>query len=423
MPGLRFDLWRARPWLPGIVLALLCPVAASAQVSCQAATPAVAVRDCTAALARNPEDASAFFTRSQAELRLHLLARAVADASAAIGIDQAFAQPSMALALTAARQGQTGLLTAVLADGASAAGIDDPLPLDAVRGHPDLVRKLVDAGASVDETNKAGLDALDIAVAADDVAQAKLLVSLGAYAGCDAPDHRSLVEMVFQDPRQDGEMMKVLLDGGGNPGEDMASPQPGVDVRAQFDSLGPSIRAAVDPWAESYKEVELAMASSLAITKFLNSDVGSNALRPGDVSAALFGRIIQAGAGGPLNAVAPEALLIPSLLQGLRSPPPIPPLAQTDAAAGEAMFQAAQTPSAILMAAAVYEQAVRVAPWVPEYHKRLCTLYQLGGAFYRAAFECEMYGASSAAAQAEIMPAYNLVTNDLKAVHFTCYGQ
>jgi len=364
-----------------------------------------AVADADRAIALDPDDGLALFARGQAFLGLNRLGDAIADAQAAVNINPALAQPSIGLALTAAQQGQPAFLESLLDGGVSAAGIDVPLPLDAARGHPDLVRKLIDAGASVDETNPAGETALYLAVADDDVAQAKLLLGLGADPDLGGPYAGFMIQNVMNRQPPDAAMMQVLLDGGASLVPVMGQEQPGVDDRAQFSTLSPAMRAVIDPWVESYQNLYNLM------TPVLNRMGDAQNLTPGEVSTAQFARMLAA-AQGVAQGDDIQVLFV-LLAGGVRTLPPVPSSARSDASQAQQMFAAAQTASAILDAAAVYEEAARAAPWVDEYHERLCTLYQLGGAYARADTECQMVpAANTASGKSEIQH----IENELAAV-------
>ncbi len=77
------------------------------------------------------------------------------------------------------------------------------------------------------------------------------------------------------------------------------------------------------------------------------------------------------------------------LAQGVKPAPAIPEEAQRREGRAKFAFKSAKSNDDYLSAAREYEEAVRVAPWIPGYYSDLCTIYEKAEKYVEAKRHCE----------------------------------
>ncbi|MGA3133914.1 MAG: SUMF1/EgtB/PvdO family nonheme iron enzyme [Terracidiphilus sp.] len=269
---------------------------------------------------------------------------------------------------------------------ASGARLDQrqPLLLTLIQDRADVARILIDNGAEIDWRNYSGVTALAIAAKDNDLDGVKLLLSLGADPD-DGYNGNALRNAVLS---KNLEMVRILLDAGANANLIADATEGFSSAEAKKEVPDDTVRQLLqDNWA-------LVLVKNAALYKSLGPEISAKTdkvqlIPKGSVSAEMFHSALQLQSKSPSDA--PLQLEVLELAQGLIDVPPVPAAALEHEAAGNAAYEKATTRSGILAAAAEYQQAVRLAPWVPAYYKNLCTLYLLGGAYQRAENYCVGY--------------------------------
>ncbi len=269
---------------------------------------------------------------------------------------------------------------------ASGARLDQrqPLLLTLILDRADVARILIDNGAEIDWRDYSGVTALAHAAKDNDLDGVKLLLSLGADPD-DGYNGNALRNAVLS---KSLEMVRVLLDAGANANLN-ADPTEGFSsAEAKKEVPDDTMRQMLqDNWT-------LVQVKNAALYKSLGPEISAKIdkvqlIPKGSVSAEMFHSALQLQSESPSDA--PLQLEVLELAQGLTDVPPVPAAALEHEAAGSAAYEKTTTRSGILAAAEEYQQAVRLAPWVPAYYKNLCTLYLLGGAYQRAENYCAGY--------------------------------
>lgn len=283
--------------------------------------------------------------------------------------------------LDAAEQTKNNELLGLLL--ASGARLDQrqPLLLTLILDRADVAKILIDNGAGIDLLDYSGMTALARAAKDNDLDGVRLLLSLGAD-----PDNGASGNVLASAVKNKNlEMVRVLLDAGANANL-IADPTVGyASDEAKKEVPDESMRQLLqDNWA-------LMQVKRSALYKSLPSEIAARIanIQPipkGSVPTTIFQSALQLQSEAPSNVYLQLNVL--QLAQGVTGLPPVPSAALEDEAAGSAVYEKATMRSGILAAAAEYQQAVRLAPWVPAYYKNLCMLYLLGGAYSRATYYC-----------------------------------
>lgn len=269
---------------------------------------------------------------------------------------------------------------------ASGARLDQrqPLLLTLNLDRADVAKLLVDHGVDIDLRDYSAMTALDHAAKDNDLNQVKLLLSLGADPD-DGYNGNALRNAVLS---KNLEMVRALLDAGANANL-IADPAEGFSsAEAKKEFSDDTMRQLLQSnWA-------LMQVKRPAFYKSLAPEIGNKIVNmqpipKGSVSTSIFQSALQLQSESPSNVYLQLDGL--ELAQGVTDLPPVPAAALAHEASGSAAYEKATTRSGILAAAAEYQQAVRLAPWVSAYYKNLCTLYLLGGAYPRAENYCAGY--------------------------------
>lgn len=287
---------------------------------------------------------------------------------------------SWAIADAAEQTKNDELLGLLLASGAR---LDQrqPLLLTLIGDRADVAKILLDNGAEIDLLDYNGMTALAHAAKDDDLDQVRLLLSLGAD-----PDNGASGNVLGSAVQNKNlEMVRALLDAGANANL-IAEPADGFSsADAKKEIPDDAIRQLLqNNWA-------LIQVKRPALDKSLAPEIGEKIvnLQPipkGSVPTSIFQSALQLQLEAPSNVYLQLDVL--QFAQGVTDVPPVPAAALKHEAAGNAAYEKASTRSGILAAAAEYQQAARLAPWVPAYYKNLCSLYLLGGAYSRATYYC-----------------------------------
>jgi hypothetical protein len=352
---------------------------------------------------------------------------------------------AMTEALELGGRGDPSLLMLLLAYGARLEAKDSPRAFEAVRDHPELVAGLIDGGAILDQANAQGDTALNLAVKAGDLGLAEQLLYLGADPNREGPLGTPL-SLFLGSTSHDPKMLDALLEHGADfgivyyePDGKVSAPLSDAEMSKQFSTLSPELISELDVWfAQRYK----ALSGMYAYfdPPLVNSYI-DNTDNPGEVERSLAGParggvapaeydgwLHAAGQGtdptglsgpgrlpgGYLSTITAQAAFF-AASRGLLAPPPVPPLAVQHEAAGAGLYARANSPSGALKAAAEYEVAARLAPWVGAYHRNLCVLYRLGGALARAYEHCVVYASGHPADAAQIEQQMGQIVDRLKS--------
>ena len=259
-----------------------------------------------------------------------------------------------------------------------------PLLLTLILDRADVAKILIDNGAGIDLLDYSGMTALAKAAKDNDLDGVKLLLSLGAD-----PDNGASGNVLGSAVQNRNlEMVRVLLDAGANANL-IADPALGFSTaEAKKEIPDDTMRQLLqNNWA-------LIQVKRPALYKSLAPEIGARIanIQPipkGGVPTTIFQSALQLQSESPSDVYLQLNVL--QLAQGVTDLPQVPAAALEHEAAGSAAYEKATTRSGILAAAAEYQQALRLAPWVPAYYKNLCVLYLLGGAYQRAENYCAGY--------------------------------
>jgi len=319
-----------------------------------------------------PDDASLERLRETLPtVRLLLGAGAKADAS------------DPAIAVGWASKGQSELLELLLAHGARVDTMR--IPLDWWEWVPDKsgMDELVDAGANPDMENDDGDTALNLAVKCGDVDQARALLDLGADPN--HPDHDKAYPMRRAILDKNEKMFALLLSRGADIGIPMGAPNAAAPSRLEIDENGlpPTILEGARAYVD-YRSAILPMVQRLP-----GLMLGEEAARrdPGTVSLEDYQKLRVP----PQTANLEMQYFLRILAFSLATPPTVPEDAASHEAMGLDLYNRATTRSGLLAAAREYELAAEAAPWLGAYHRNLCVLEHLAGAYARALAHCGIY--------------------------------
>lgn len=341
-------------------------------------------------------------------------------------------------------KGDSSLVALLLAYGARVDPKDSAAILGALAGHPELLPGLINAGVLVDAkgavaakdfngTAVQGTDtALNVALRAGDVTLVKQLLALGADANVEGELGRPFSQLVRLNP-PDPEMVRAVLEAGADLGIMFYEPTGAVDPppsdevmnKELFPGFLPASQALLDRLVRERYIVLSGMTryftpdhniADLEIFAYPGDPHPPSALaRPTPASIPLSEYESWLAAAPDYLAAdnAQAAFFVAS--KGLTAPPPIPEAAKQHETAGRALYAEAVTPTGALAAAAEYEAAARLAPWVGAYHRNLCVLYDLGGALSRAFHHCEIYESGAPADLTQIKQRSDAIQDRLKS--------
>jgi ankyrin repeat protein len=88
-----------------------------------------------------------------------------------------------------------------------------PLMLATQKGHTDIIRKLLDKGANINEKDRVGNTALIFAITYNKIDAARLLVERGAEV---EPEENTLVPLQFAIEKRNSEIVRILIEHGAN---------------------------------------------------------------------------------------------------------------------------------------------------------------------------------------------------------------
>ena len=254
-------------------------------------------------------------------------------------------------------------LRLLLAYGAEPQNVRNPLLLSVIGDRPDLAKILINAGDPIDLTDEHGRTALNLAVKADDLAQAKLLLNFGSGFSIDTDDPLAQAYM-----NEDLPMVRLLI-------------QSGAWVQSVFVLDWPPKRSDLPKnpaLASFYLKSEQPYAD---IRKFLSG----SSVPP--VTAVLS--MLRSFEKEPIPALR-RTIFVPIMARRDLMPAP-PKAAQDDAIAGNALWAKAKSRTDVILAADKYEEAADLAPWVRAYQRNLCLLEYAAGEYSRSADDCSAY--------------------------------
>lgn len=259
---------------------------------------------------------------------------------------------------------------------------------------------LVDHGALVEMQGDDGMTSLMAATKSNNLDQVKMLLALGADPNNSGHGQFPLNYAVESN---NPEMVRLLLENGANVNaiapEDGFLKQdkeiPSDAMRQLLQANWQLLRSRLDPASEKLgSDIESALNRGESVPR-------------GSVPASMFKQVLEVHSKSPSNHFFQAMVLL--LGQGVESLPTVPAEALRHEAAGNAAYEHATTRSGILAAAAEYQKAVRLAPWIPAYYRNLCVLYLLGGASslsdsYCFAFETTASSGEKSAIEKQIAP-------------------
>jgi uncharacterized protein len=305
------------------------------------------------------------------------------------------------------RGGNPSLIALLLAYGARINPTDSALVLNDMRRRPELIPRLIDAGAMIDQANDGHETALTLAVKEDDVAQVRRLLALGAdpnHQNSEGPPYSQLVNKGQPNP----EMFRVLIEAGEDLGYLFYEPGGKLYILPATDddfrkSLGTSL--ADESKGQFIQAFRQRYAVLSGMTEHWHPPLSNQDLDPSPDSTRRLAKLTGPAPGsvaldkfnywrsaaGDYLATANAQAAFYAASRGLATLPPIADEARRHEAEGKALYLKAASASGALAAAAEYRAAAGLAPWVPAYHRNLCVLYQLGGALIRAYEHCAIY--------------------------------
>lgn len=303
---------------------------------------------------------------------------------------------------------------------------------EAVRGHPELMPGLVDAGAVIDQESGKNDSVLNLALRADDTAAAKEILALGADPNLEGGLGRPFSQLIrVPNP----EMVQAVMGAGADlgalfyepKGEIGAAPQNDAELnKAMFPAFSADSQGLLDRIVRERYFVLSGMSkyfypphniADLEVSFYPQDPHPPPALAkpaPGSIPLSEYEGWLLAASDYVAAPNAQAAFFAAS--KGLAELPSIPDAARQHEAAGRALYAKASTPTGALAAAAEYEAAVRLAPWVGAYHRNLCVLYDLGGALLRAYEHCVIYESGAPADLVQIKQRSDAILDRLKSV-------
>lgn len=263
-------------------------------------------------------------------------------------------------------RGTKRALRLLLAYGAKPQNVRDPLLLSVIGDRPDLARMLINAGDPVDLLDKDGRTALNLAVKADNIEQAKMLLDFGS--GGNGVQYDPLAQAY---KNNDLAMVRLLV-------------QRDAYVQNVFVLDWPPKRSELPKMpqlASFYLKSERPFAN---INRLLSNHDPKRAMSVPDVLSMLRSYEME-----PIPALRRSIFLPVMGREGLMPAPP--EAARRYAAAGNTLWAHARSRTDAILAADQYELAANLAPWIPAYQRNLCLLEYAAGEYERAANDCEVY--------------------------------
>lgn len=267
-------------------------------------------------------------------------------------------------------------------------------PLLGVVNDLELGQILVDHGALVEMQGDNGMTPLMTAAKTNDLDQVKTLLALGADPNNNGHGQFPLSYAV---ENNDLELVRLLLENGANVNAIALQDGflkhekeiPNAAMRQLLQANWQLLNGRLDPASEEL---------GASITSALNR---GESIPRGGVPASLFNQALEVESASPSNHLLQTIVLL--LGQGIESPPAVPAEALRHEATGSAAYEHATTRSDILAAAAEYQKAVQMAPWVPAYYRNLCVLYLLGGASSRSDSYCSAFESTSSSQEKSLL--------------------
>ena len=271
--------------------------------------------------------------------------------------------------------GNKDLLALLLAYGADP-NIRKPLLLDKIKGRRDFAELLINNGLEIDLEVADYKTALYLAVERDDLPQAKLLLELGA------DPNWPLSPLAVAVTKSDAEMVRLLLENGAN-----------LSNAVSFGRKILTAQQVPDPVIRKLIQDRLAPndSESTILQRYEQggSIVAAIKAQPTGVGADDTDHLLTYAAQYPAEPTLLIYTAIFSAAIGLTRP--VPPEALQHEQIGTALYNAATSRTQLLAAAAEFNQAAQLAPWVPAYIRNSCLLYMMGGAYGRASLLCYAY--------------------------------
>jgi ankyrin repeat protein len=310
------------------------------------------------------------------------------DASAALqrvsqllagGVDPNLATlPPITLLIDTPDRNYKDLLALLLAYGADPNTRDPLLLLNNTNARRDVAELLINNGLEIELRDKDNTTALTLAVESENLAQAKLLLSLGA--GTEVP-HTGAFPLAIAAGKGNVEMVRLLLDHGANP-QSFIGPQ--QQKLTEQDVPNPEIRKLLQDRLTLQRSALSMISRYMANEADMQKAIHNHAIPPADAQ-----RIAELAAAAPAD----PGFLVLSIIFSVGSGEngPIPQGALQHEQAGNAAYATAASRTQFVSAANEFVEAARLAPWMPAYPRNACLLFMMGGAYAQAGPLCYAY--------------------------------